>query len=59
MKNYKTNTDQYEVKDENGKILFECFLWEDLLEGMPQIHIETPYAVYNGPIEGVLNDKLV
>lgn len=59
MKSYKANIPQYEIKDENGDIIFKCLLWEELLDDMPQIHVETTSYVYDGPIEGLLNDKLV
>lgn len=57
------------ITEENDKIaysvesttvnenVFKCYLHDDLLAGKPQIHIETPQAIYDGPIEYLLNVK--
>ena len=34
-----------------NEVIFYCHIYDELLENMLQIHIETPYEVYDGPIE--------
>ncbi len=40
----------------SSKMAFKCYLHDELLNDMPQIHIETANAIYDGPIEYLLKN---
>jgi hypothetical protein len=46
---------KYKIEDTvSGEKLFECYLHDETLNGLPQIHIETGTDVYDGPIRYLL-----
>lgn len=46
---------KYRIEDTvSGEKLFECYLHDGMLDGLPQIHIEAGADVYDGPIKYLL-----
>lgn len=49
----------YNIKDDTGKSIFKCFLYDTVINDLAQIHIETPTAVYDGPLAWCLDSDVV
>lgn len=49
----KQNNEYVITNPETDEVIFKVYLYEETLEGMPQIHLETQYEVYDGPIQYV------
>lgn len=49
----------YNIKDDSGKSIFKCFLYDTVINDLAQIHIETSTAVYDGPLAWCLDGDVV
>lgn len=48
----ETKQSEFTIKNpKTDEILIYCYLHDELLDGKVQIHLETPYDVYDGPVE--------